>query len=246
VGTSQSNSSTIWTAGGDLSAATVAPASQLAIARPGNNDSTLRVYYQEANTKYIREIMYYDDQASWSVSDIQIPGALEGTRISAISAKPPGDVRLYFQGGDANNPLKEWFMNQNTLQWSASKFPKQTFFQHYLFPTTSLLSCLTHYSNPPILPPRPQSTHHSHLLVRKHFRPKQPQRPPHPRLHRHQSHTYPNLAAILQPKPRLERQPYKSRRYIQDGERFPDFCRGHLPDSWELDWGYQYFLSAEY
>lgn len=53
------------------------------------------------------------------MSDIVIDEAMEGTRISAVSAKPPGDVRLYFQGADNN--LKEWFMNQQTLQWSSSK-----------------------------------------------------------------------------------------------------------------------------
>jgi hypothetical protein len=64
--------------------------------------------------------MYWDadDEQSWSVSDIAISGAAEGTRISAVSAKPPGEVRLYFQGTDNN--LKEWFMNQS-LQWSSSE-----------------------------------------------------------------------------------------------------------------------------
>jgi len=121
VGRSVVGGATTWEQGGDLSDATVAVGSQLGIARPGKDDDTLRIYYQEATTNKIREIMYWEENG-WSVSALEIPGALPGSHISAVSAKPPGDIRLYYQGaGDGN--LKEYFFKQQSRQWSPSDFP---------------------------------------------------------------------------------------------------------------------------
>ena len=93
MGKSDAGGATRWQEGGNLSDASVAPESELGIARPGRDDSTLRVYYQEATIYNIREIMYWDDGNSWSVSsDLEIPQALRGSRLSAVSAKPPGDI----------------------------------------------------------------------------------------------------------------------------------------------------------
>lgn len=50
--------------------------------------------------------------------------ARAGTSISAVSAKPPGDVRVYFQD-KTNNNLREWYMDSeketNQSPWSSSK-----------------------------------------------------------------------------------------------------------------------------
>ena len=119
VGKSAVGQSTQWAPGGDLSAATVAPESQIAIARPGRDDSSLRVYYQEVVSYQIREIMYWDEEESWSVSSLAIDEATRGTRLSAVSAKPPGDIRLFYQ--DREGFLKERFFKQESLEWSPCK-----------------------------------------------------------------------------------------------------------------------------
>ena len=119
MGKSDAGGATRWQEGGNLSDASVAPESELGIGRPGRDDSTLRVYYQDAGSYNIREIMYWDDGSSWSVSDFEIPQARPGSYLSAVSAKPPGDIRLYYQGTDNN--LKEYFFTQQNRVWSASK-----------------------------------------------------------------------------------------------------------------------------
>ena len=119
VGKSAVGQSTQWAPGGDLSAASVALESQIAIARPGRDDSSLRVYYQEAVSELIREIMYWDEEESWSVSSLAINEATVGTRLSAVSAKPPGDIRLFYQSRDGY--LQEYFFKQQSLEWCACK-----------------------------------------------------------------------------------------------------------------------------
>ena len=121
MGKSEVGGATKWEQGGDLSEAFVALGSQLGIARPGKDDSTLRVYYQEATTNKIREIMYWDDNGTWGVSSLEISGAVSGSRLSAVSAKPPGDIRLYYRGRDGN--LKEHFFKQQSLEWSPCRLP---------------------------------------------------------------------------------------------------------------------------
>ena len=119
VGKSAVGQSTQWAPGGNLSSASVAPESQIAIARPGRDDSSLRVYYQENITNLIREIMYWDEEESWSVSSLQIFGATVGTRLSAVSAKPPGDIRLFYQ--HRSGLLQAHFFKQESLEWSFCK-----------------------------------------------------------------------------------------------------------------------------
>ena len=119
VGKSAVGQSTQWGQGGDLSAASVALESQIGIARPGRDDSSLRVYYQEAISNLIREIMYWDEEESWSISSLGISGATVGTRLSAVSAKPPGDIRLFYQSTEGY--LKEHFFKQHKLEWSSCK-----------------------------------------------------------------------------------------------------------------------------
>ena len=119
VGKSEVGQPTKWEQGGDLSAASVASVSQIGIARPGRDDSSLRVYYQDATTDKIREIMYWYEEEGWSVSPLEISEAMVGTRLSVVSAKPPGNIRLYYQGRDGN--LKEHFFKQEDLEWSPCK-----------------------------------------------------------------------------------------------------------------------------
>lgn len=122
MGKSQGGGKTEWKDGGDLKSANLATVSQLAVARPGQDRSNLRVYYQD-QTNNVREITYFERRGNWSVSPQMFPTARAGTSISAVSAKPPGDVRLYFQGD--NNKLREWFMNGrnngNQNPWSSGK-----------------------------------------------------------------------------------------------------------------------------
>jgi hypothetical protein len=46
----------------------------------------------------------------------QILGASEKTHLSAVSARPSGDVRLYYQGENGN--LLESFWNARNGQWN--------------------------------------------------------------------------------------------------------------------------------
>ena len=119
MGKSEVGQPTKWEQGGDLSAASVASISQTGVARPGRDDSSLRVYYQEAATNKLRVIMYSEEGEGWSVSSLEISEAMVGTRLSVVSAKPPGNVRLYYQGVDGN--LKEHFFKQQSLEWSPCK-----------------------------------------------------------------------------------------------------------------------------
>ena len=63
--------------------------------------------------------MYWDEGQDWSVSSLEVSEAMVGTRLSVVSAKAPGDVRLYYQGGDSN--LKEHFFKQQSREWSPFK-----------------------------------------------------------------------------------------------------------------------------
>ena len=107
----------------------VAEGSQLAVARPETNDNSLRIFYEEkpatTNAKtVIREIKFVKARGGaykWDVQVTKIAGALANTRLSAVSAKPAGDIRLYYQG--ENHALLESFWNNRTRQWNQREFP---------------------------------------------------------------------------------------------------------------------------
>jgi hypothetical protein len=113
----------------DPSEPKVADGSQLAVARPETNDNSLRIFYQEKpaavpNAKSpIREIKFVKARGgrfNWDVQVTKIVGALANTRLSAVSAKPAGDVRLYYQA-ENSNLLLESFWNNRSKQWSSCK-----------------------------------------------------------------------------------------------------------------------------
>ncbi|KAJ8132796.1 hypothetical protein O1611_g828 [Lasiodiplodia mahajangana] len=105
----------------------VAEGSQLAVARPETNDNSLRIFYEEkpatTNAKsVIREIKFTKARGGvykWDVQVTKITGALASTRLSAVSAKPAGDIRLYYQA--ENGALLESFWNNRNKQWNQSK-----------------------------------------------------------------------------------------------------------------------------
>ena len=100
----------------------VADGSQLAVARPDTDDETLRVFYQEkanaSGKRPLRELKYSKGRRGekWEVQTGQILGALENSRLSAVSARNSGDVRLYYQG--ENGRLLESFWNNRNEQWN--------------------------------------------------------------------------------------------------------------------------------
>lgn len=93
----------------------VAPVSQLTVARPDKDATTLRVYFQETgDKKYIRELKYIAKTDKWGLQGSQMQGALEGSRLSAVSdRRTAGIVRLYYQGTDLR--LCEGYWNDNGL-----------------------------------------------------------------------------------------------------------------------------------
>lgn len=109
-----------WTKGdADLSHAEPANNSQLAVARPKKDDEVLRVFYQKkTNDNTLGEVVYTKQRKRWQVGTTKFPQALSGSGLSAISAKPAGEVRLYYQGTDKK--LKEHFLATNGV-WAASK-----------------------------------------------------------------------------------------------------------------------------
>lgn len=104
----------------------IAEGSQLAVARPETNDDSLRIFYEEkpatTNAKsLIREIKSVKARGGahkWDIQVTKIAGALANTRLSAVSAKPAGDIRLYYQG--ENSALLESFWNNRNRQWNKS------------------------------------------------------------------------------------------------------------------------------
>ncbi|KAI9764889.1 MAG: hypothetical protein M1839_005692 [Geoglossum umbratile] len=124
VGESNSNDvsrATTWKDGGDLTQAVVRQESKLAIARPGKDDTTLRVYYQKEDNS-LGEIMFMKAGANrntWRLSATVFPTAFPGSGLSAVSAKPAGDVRLYYQGNDGQ--LKEHY--KGNAGWGKSDHP---------------------------------------------------------------------------------------------------------------------------
>jgi len=102
----------------------VAAGSQLAVARPSSDDNSLRVFYQEKlattpNAKsLIREIKYIKmrgGEYQWQLQMTKISGSLTNTRLSAVSAKPSGQVRLYHQGEQGQLLESFW----NSRNWVA-------------------------------------------------------------------------------------------------------------------------------
>ena len=91
----------------------VHPGSQLTVARPDKAANTLRVYFQETgDNKYIRELKYLARNNNWGLQGSRMQGALEGSRLSAVSdRRTPGIVRLYYQGRDLL--LCEGYWNEN-------------------------------------------------------------------------------------------------------------------------------------
>jgi hypothetical protein len=115
----------------------IAEGSQLAVARPETNDTSLRIFYEEkpATTgarSLIREIKYVKSKQvyRWDVQVTAIAGALANTRLSAVSAKPAGDIRLYYQG--QSGALTESFWNNRNKQWNNREFlvPVEEFNTH--------------------------------------------------------------------------------------------------------------------
>jgi hypothetical protein len=101
--------------------AKAAPGSSLAIARPGIDDETLRLFYQvESAGKFpIREIRYQDDEGSWTPQRRQIEGAAKDSSFSAASAGRTGPVRVYYV--DSNNALRVGVWNSPFNKWEESK-----------------------------------------------------------------------------------------------------------------------------
>jgi hypothetical protein len=96
---------TTWASSVILRNGNVAPGSQLAVARPEKDDTKLRVFYQEnpdtSGKHPVVEILYYKGRrgrVSWQVQGAKILEARENSRLSAVSARKSGDVRLYYQG----------------------------------------------------------------------------------------------------------------------------------------------------
>jgi hypothetical protein len=101
--------------------AKAAPGSSLAIARPGVDDETLRLFYQvESNGKFpIREIRYQYDEGSWTLQRRQIEGAAKHGSFSAASAGRTGPVRVYY--ADSNNALRVGVWNSPFNRWEESE-----------------------------------------------------------------------------------------------------------------------------
>lgn len=98
-----------------------APWSYLAIARPGIDDKTLRLFYQEESngTFPIREVRYEDEEGSWTVQELAIEGAAKGSCLSAVSVGKTGRVRLYFRSND--NVLRVAVWDGEMGSWKKSK-----------------------------------------------------------------------------------------------------------------------------
>jgi hypothetical protein len=99
-----------------------APGSYLAIARPGIDDETLRLFYQEEQSagKFpIREIRYQDNEGSWTLQRRQIEGAAKDSSFSAASAGKTGQVRVYYV--DSNNLLRVGVWSSQFTKWEESK-----------------------------------------------------------------------------------------------------------------------------
>ncbi|QKX53739.1 uncharacterized protein TRUGW13939_00819 [Talaromyces rugulosus] len=100
----------------------ISPGSQLAIARPDQDDQLLRLFYQQKSDAgrkaggSLREIRYDASDQVWAIQDNAITDdAIEDTRLSAVSDKLKQDVRLYFQGSDMQ--LREMYCDGD-YRWS--------------------------------------------------------------------------------------------------------------------------------
>jgi len=110
-----------WKEGGNI-AATVLPTTQLAVARSGDGDNNIRLFYQ-AQDETIHQIMYRGRDNKWTERAATFPRAYNGTGLAAVVAKRSGqmgEVRLFYQGTDKK--LKEHYMSANG-DWSPSTLP---------------------------------------------------------------------------------------------------------------------------
>jgi hypothetical protein len=63
--------------------------------------------------------MYLKARSRWAPTPTKFPKACDSSCLYAISAKPPGEVRLYYQGTD--NKIKERFKDSNN-RWHGSEY----------------------------------------------------------------------------------------------------------------------------
>jgi hypothetical protein len=102
--------------------AKAAPWSALAIARPGVDDETLRLFYQvESGGRFpIQEIRYQSDEGSWTLQRHEIGGAAKHSSFSAASAGRPGAVRVYYV--DSSNALRVAVWNSPFNRWEEREY----------------------------------------------------------------------------------------------------------------------------
>ena len=109
-----------WVDGGDIKA-TLLPDTQLAVARSGEGDSNIRLFYQ-AQDETIHQIMYKKNSQNWTERSAVFPKAYHGSGLAAVVAKRPGqaggEVRVFYEGTDKK--LKEHFMS-TAGDWTQSK-----------------------------------------------------------------------------------------------------------------------------
>ncbi|KAM3086992.1 hypothetical protein ACMFMG_001102 [Clarireedia jacksonii] len=99
--------------------ASILPGSQLAVARSGDGDNNIRLFYQ-AQDETIHQTMYKKKDGKWTERATTFPKVYSGSGLAAVVAKKSGqmgEVRLFYQGTDKK--LKEHYMNTNG-DWSAS------------------------------------------------------------------------------------------------------------------------------
>jgi len=87
----------------------VLPDSQLGVARFGRDDANISVFYQKEDG-HLGEIKYQKKADEWNPSRTKFPEAYGGSSIYATSAKPAGEVRLYYQ--DIGRTIKEHYMKK--------------------------------------------------------------------------------------------------------------------------------------
>ncbi|OXV06683.1 hypothetical protein Egran_05550 [Elaphomyces granulatus] len=87
----------------------VLPDSQLGVARFGRDDANISVFYQKEGG-HLGEIKYQKRADEWNPSRTEFPKAYSGSSIYATSAKPAGEVRLYYQ--DIGRTIKEHYMKK--------------------------------------------------------------------------------------------------------------------------------------
>ncbi|KAH0556711.1 hypothetical protein GP486_005503 [Trichoglossum hirsutum] len=107
--------------------------SYLAIACPGQDDKTLRLFYQEESAgNPIREVKFKKGTTTWTLQSTKISDAIAKTSFSIVSAGKTGNVRIYFE--DTNHMLRVSLWSAEGGQW----LPSKTIEDHELVPNAPI------------------------------------------------------------------------------------------------------------